>query len=220
MGRPGTINRQPPTTNHQPSTINRQPPTAPCPLADHLNTVRDLASYDPATDTTTVANHLAYDAFGTLTSQTAPTLQPLFLFTARPFDPDTALQNNLHRWYDPAAGRWLSEDPLVFQQKDGNPYRYVGNSVTTGVDAWGLYYTLSVRFSPSLDFGAVTNANAEYKWTWSPEEIFKRSDGTSRPLPLTSELLSNVVFWRVGQATSCVIPSVNGTPCISGMICW
>ncbi len=44
------------------------------PLADHLGTIRDLAVYDPATDTTTVVNHRTFDAYGNLQSQTsAPT---------------------------------------------------------------------------------------------------------------------------------------------------
>ncbi|GIX01682.1 MAG: hypothetical protein KatS3mg112_0619 [Thermogutta sp.] len=69
-------------------------------LTDHLNTVRDIARFDPQTGATTVVNHLIYDAFGRVTSESNPAVDSLFLFTARPFDPDTGLQNNLNRWYD------------------------------------------------------------------------------------------------------------------------
>jgi RHS repeat-associated protein len=82
-------------------------------LTDHLNTVRDIAKYDPQTGVTTVVNHLVYDAFGNVTSESNPAVDSLFLFTARPFDQDSRLQYNLNRWYDPAVGRWLSEDPVV-----------------------------------------------------------------------------------------------------------
>ncbi|MBC7353662.1 MAG: hypothetical protein H5U08_14975 [Thermogutta sp.] len=34
-----------------------------CTLTDHLNTVRDIAKYNPGSDMTTVVNHLIYDAF-------------------------------------------------------------------------------------------------------------------------------------------------------------
>ncbi|GAB6184545.1 hypothetical protein JCM17478_00470 [Thermopirellula anaerolimosa] len=68
-----------------------------------------------------------------------PAVDSLFLFTARPFDPDTGLQNNLHRWYDPAVGRWLSEDPLGFAVDDMNLYRYVSNIPVSMRDALGLY---------------------------------------------------------------------------------
>ncbi len=74
-------------------------------LTDHQNTVRDLALYNPGTDTTTVVNHLKYDAFGNVTAESNPAVDSLFLYTARSFDTDTGLQNNLNRWYDPAHGQ-------------------------------------------------------------------------------------------------------------------
>ncbi len=83
-------------------------------LVDHQNTVRDLAQYNPGTDATTVVNHLKYDAFGNVTAESNPAVDALFHYTARPFDSDTGLQNNLNRWYDPRTGNWLSEDPVVF----------------------------------------------------------------------------------------------------------
>jgi RHS repeat-associated protein len=55
------------------------------------------------------------------------------------FDSETGLQNNLHRWYDPGTGRWISEDPIGFAAGDANLYRYVGNASTIYVDAMGLH---------------------------------------------------------------------------------
>ncbi|MEJ5312505.1 MAG: RHS repeat-associated core domain-containing protein [Anaerolineae bacterium] len=92
---------------------------------------------------TAVVNHLIYDAFGRVTAESNPAVDSLFLFTARPFDPDTVLQNNLNRWYDFRVGRWLSEDPIGFAGGDGNLYRYVGNSPNTGLDPIG--YALRTR---------------------------------------------------------------------------
>ena len=68
---------------------------------------------------TTVVNHLIYDAFGKVTSESNPAVDSLFLFTARPFDANTGLQNNLNRWYDARVGRWLSEDPIGFAGASG-----------------------------------------------------------------------------------------------------
>jgi len=75
------------------------------PLGDHLNTVRDLATYDSGTDSTTIANHRVFDAFGKAASETNSNLACLFAFTGRPYDVSTALQNNLNRWFDPHVGR-------------------------------------------------------------------------------------------------------------------
>jgi RHS repeat-associated protein len=107
-------------------------------LTDHLNTVRDLVAYDPATDTTTVIKHITYGAFGNVTNDSAPGIDSLFLFTARPYDADTHLQNNLNRWYDLSIGRWISEDPIGFEAGDGNLYRYVANRPSLLVDPFGL----------------------------------------------------------------------------------
>ncbi len=110
-------------------------------LADHLNTVRDIAKYDPQTGVTTVVNHLVYDASGRVTQMGSrrrePAVDSLFLFTARPFDPDTNLQNNLNRWYDASIGRWLSEDPIGFDGGDANQYHYCGNRPTKATDPTG-----------------------------------------------------------------------------------
>ena len=100
---------------------------------------------------TTVVNHLIYDAFGRLTSETSPAVDSLFLFTARPFDQDTQLQNNLNRWYDARVGRWLSEDPVGYPLKPSLPlfigsnttaaqvnlYAYVNNNPLSNVDSTG-----------------------------------------------------------------------------------
>jgi RHS repeat-associated protein len=108
------------------------------PLTDNLGTVRDLATYDSQNDTTTVANHITYDAYGKLTSETNSAVAHLFGFTGRPFDEATGLQNNLNRWYDPATGRWLSQDPSGFDARDMDLYRYVGNCPVRSTDPSGL----------------------------------------------------------------------------------
>ncbi len=108
------------------------------PLTDHQNTVRDLAVYDEVLDETSVANHIAYDAFGNVLSETNAAVDHLFGYTGRPFDETTGLQNNLHRWYDAVVGRWLNEDPIGMEGGDANFYRYVHNEPTNGLDSSGL----------------------------------------------------------------------------------
>jgi RHS repeat-associated protein len=113
-------------------------------LTDNLGTVRDLAEYDPATQTTSIVNHQVFSAFGQLESQTnlsnpqAAAVDCLFGFTGQLFDTATGLQNNLNRWYDPATGTWLSQDPKGFAAGDANLQRYVGNGATYHTDPMGL----------------------------------------------------------------------------------
>jgi RHS repeat-associated protein len=107
-------------------------------LADHENSVRDLAAYDPGTDTTTVANHRVYDSFGNLKSETNAAVDCLFGYTGRQFDKATGLQNNVNRWYDSVVGRWVSEDPIGFGGGDSNINRYVRNAPGGFIDPNGL----------------------------------------------------------------------------------
>jgi len=108
-------------------------------LTDHLNSVRDLAEYNSGTDTTSVVKHITYDAFGNVTSDSATTIGVLFKFTARPYDEDGELQNNLNRWYDLSTGRWMSTDPIGFSAGDLNLYRYVGSGPAARRDPRGTF---------------------------------------------------------------------------------
>ncbi|MEW4451991.1 RHS repeat-associated core domain-containing protein [Bremerella sp. JC817] len=106
-------------------------------LTDHLGTVRDVVDYDSGTDTTTVQNHLAYEAYGNITSETNSSIDFLFAFTGRERDGESDLQYNRARYYDAAVGRWTGEDPLGFEAGDENLSRYAGNSVLHFADPSG-----------------------------------------------------------------------------------
>jgi hypothetical protein len=53
------------------------------------------------------------------------------------------------RWYDPATGRWTSQDPIGFGGGDANLYRYVANSPTNGTDPSGLLPYVNPAAIPS-----------------------------------------------------------------------
>jgi RHS repeat-associated protein len=108
------------------------------PLTDHLGTIRDLAVYTNGPDTTAVENHIQYDSFGNIIDESDDGVTHRFGFTGRPFDAESALQNNLNRWYDPVAGQWMSQDPIGFVGRDDNLTRYVGNQPDWFIDPKGL----------------------------------------------------------------------------------
>ena len=78
-------------------------------LADHLGTVRDVVDSAGA-----VVTHRTYDSFGRITGETDPTLGYAYAFTGALLDRETGLQHHRARYYDPAHGRWISEDPIGF----------------------------------------------------------------------------------------------------------
>jgi RHS repeat-associated protein len=120
------------------------------PLADHQQSVRDVVSRNPTTGLTVRRKHTEFDSFGKVTDEVffdqsgtpivdpqthAEAIDQVFGYTGRALDESTGLSNNLHRWYDAAVGRWISEDPIW---DDTNRYRYVGNTPISKVDPSGL----------------------------------------------------------------------------------
>ena len=129
-------------------------------LTDHLGTVRDLAEYDAVSGDTTVVNHIVYDAFGRIVSETDSTIDFLYGFTGRERDTESDLQYNRARYYDAALGRWLSQDPIGFEAGDANLYRYVGNRPITATDPSGLEYaTLDEEY---IALGGPTYVESDY----------------------------------------------------------
>jgi RHS repeat-associated protein len=91
-----------------------------------------------STSTAAMAKTYSYDAFGKLTASTGTLLNTL-QYTARVFDPETGIYFYRARYYDAAAGRFLSEDPIGFVGGGLNFYDYVlGNPVLFN-DPFGLW---------------------------------------------------------------------------------
>ncbi|GIW91978.1 MAG: hypothetical protein KatS3mg110_0019 [Pirellulaceae bacterium] len=61
-----------------------------------------------------VLNHLRYEAFGRITSETNAAVDFLFAYTGRERDEESGLFYCRDRYYDLAAGRFIGEDPLGF----------------------------------------------------------------------------------------------------------
>ncbi len=69
------------------------------------------------------------------------------------YDPDTKLVHFGYREYDPAIGRWLSKDPLLFGGGDSNLYGYVLQDPVNLVDPSGEF-AVPVIVSAGIAFGA------------------------------------------------------------------
>jgi len=82
-------------------------------------------------------NRYRYSAFGKM-RQAEEGVSNSYTYTAREWDADAGLYYYRARWYDPAVGRFLSEDPIGFARGDGNLYRYVANDPVNLIDPFGL----------------------------------------------------------------------------------
>jgi RHS repeat-associated protein len=99
--------------------------------ADGLGSVTSLTNTSGAN-----AQTYTYDSFGNLTASSG-SLTNSFRYTAREFDTETSLYYYRARYYDPAAGRFLSEDPSGFRE-GVNFYKYGGNNAVNLTDPMGL----------------------------------------------------------------------------------
>jgi RHS repeat-associated protein len=107
-------------TNHQHSTVA---------LLDHNGDVAERYSYDPFGVPT------VHDAAGDPIAQSAYGNKRLY--TGLPWLPDLGLYDTRQRLYNPAAGRFLTQDPAHDPANLGNPYTYVGNNPGAYVDPYG-----------------------------------------------------------------------------------
>ena len=99
--------------------------------ADGLGSITSLTASNG-----TLAQSYTYDSFGNMANSSG-SLTNFFRYTAREFDSETNLYYYRARYYDPGAGRFLSEDPVRFR---GSPsfYAYVGNDAPNLIDPSGL----------------------------------------------------------------------------------
>jgi RHS repeat-associated protein len=102
-------------------------------LTDRLGTIRDVVN-----TTGTVLDHVIYDSFGNVTSETNATNGDRFKFTGREYDAATGLYYYRARYYDPSTGRFMRQDPSGYAAGDSNLYRYTGNGPTNETDPAGL----------------------------------------------------------------------------------
>jgi RHS repeat-associated protein len=92
-------------------------------LGDNQGSIRDVVDGNG-----TVIDHVVYDSFGKVQSQSNAGYELRFGYTGREQDAETGLDYYRARYYDASNGRFISEDPLSFEAGDGNLTRYVGNS--------------------------------------------------------------------------------------------
>lgn len=108
------------------------------PLHDHAGNV--IALIDP--DAREIVESYSYSAFGRETiyangtEVARSTVNNLWRFAEKPIDEESGLIYFGFRYYDPALGRWISQDP---SREDGpNLYAYLHNNPTNYIDHFGL----------------------------------------------------------------------------------
>jgi RHS repeat-associated protein len=102
-------------------------------LTDREGSVRNLVDANG-----TLQDTIAYDPFGSITSESAASFGDRYKYTAEQWDGVVKLQYNGGRYYDPFTQRWTSQDPIGFDAGDANLHRYAGNNPTNLSDPTGM----------------------------------------------------------------------------------
>jgi RHS repeat-associated protein len=120
-------------------------------LGDYQGSVRTWVKPDG-----TIESSRSFDGFGNLTGQTAQNSTDRFMYTARERDAQLGIYYYRARYYDPAAGRFLSGDVFGFGGGDSHVYRYVFNQPTRFADPTGaLIFTPAVLWGAAKVIGAI-----------------------------------------------------------------
>jgi RHS repeat-associated protein len=114
-------------------------------------------------DSGAIVQRLQMDAFGNV-ERLASIFDNAIFYTGKKYDPETGLYYFHHRYYDPALGRFISEDPAM---QFINPYTYADNNPLRYVDPDG-------EFIHILIIGAVIGYVSHGVTTgdWVSEEAF------------------------------------------------
>jgi RHS repeat-associated protein len=120
----------------------------------------------------TILNHIVYDSFGKVKSQSNASVEFRYGYTGREQDNETGLDYYRARYYDAANGRFISEDPIGFSAGDSNLTRYVGNSPTNWVDPSGLQELPNVNIIDNFGTGiAILYTAGKLLYDYSPGSI-------------------------------------------------
>ncbi len=126
-------------------------------LMDKLGSVRDIA----AALTGAVIDHVVYDSFGNVVSETSPANGDRFKFAGMEWDATVGQYDDHARGYDSAIGRFMSLDPMGFAAGDVNIYRYVGNGATNAVDTSGETQQQGANLSGPSPFSPQGNGTTQ-----------------------------------------------------------
>ena len=148
-------------------------------LLDHLGSALGLVD-----GSGTITATYQYDPWGVLVSSTGNIENPL-RFTAREYDEESGLYYVRARYYDPAAGRFISRDPLGIDA-GLNLYAYVFNNPVSLIDPSGTQVVNVIRaFGRGVLHlgGQLTNhAAATMARTGGASNFFAHSQSEARAL--------------------------------------
>jgi len=191
---------------------------------DNLQSVLGLSGHEG-----TVLQTISYGPFGMKIGGTGSANNNNLHFTGREEDPDSGLYYFRARYYDPAIGRFITEDPKGFDA-GVNFYEYVSNNPVNANDPSGLE-TIVTRLGNNVNmnltvmyYGPGINSTIQKQWdraivnnwtgTFPPYNVKLSVTSVIPPLPPGDYSTYNKVYVPV---TSSKPPKVDGEGGMTGV---
>jgi RHS repeat-associated protein len=133
-------------------------------LTDMLGSVRDIIS-----TAGTVLDHVVYDSFGNIVTETNGTNGDRLKFAGMELDSLAGQYYDRARTYNPGTGKFTAQDPMGFTAGSANLYGYVGNGPTDDTDPSGMDALAQAALSGSL---------AQIALPAQPQPIGQQTSGT------------------------------------------
>jgi RHS repeat-associated protein len=186
-------------------------------LTDNLGSVRDVVDA-----TGTSRNHVVFDSFGNLTSETNPSFDTQFSFTGREFDAETGNYDYRFRPFRPSNGHFLEEDPIGLMMQgeisrhyprwslptennqnlptvDLNLYRYVGNNPINSTDPTGLYGQIDGARDPlrSIFFTTLKNGSKNQDFANDMKDVVRKRDKDKNFVAITEDVSFAIIVYSL-----------------------
>ena len=124
-------------------------------LPDKLGSVRDIVSTSG-----TVLDHVVYDSFGNIVTETNASNGDRFKYAGMQFDAAIGQYYDDARWYSPSNGTFISLDPMGFSAGTVNLFGYTGDDPTNATDPTGD--SSSSGYQPQGEMIAGVTASISY----------------------------------------------------------
>ncbi len=188
-------------------------------LPDNQGTVRDVVELSGTT--TSEVDHIVYDGFGNITTQTTPSDQPRFTYDGMPFDSASGMYDDGVRNYAATDAVFASLDPISFLSGQTNLSEYCGNNPTNYTDPSGEQARQGVGQAVEDGNQPAQDGTQTQSWFFNASDLYSQAVEKIDELPTAvSDSLRNLsdqVQKEASSSNSQLLQSINMASVLRGM---
>jgi RHS repeat-associated protein len=161
-----------------------------------------------------VSSSFRYGAYGTVNASTGASA-PIYVGYAGQLQDPSGLLYMRSRWYDPAAGRFMTHDPSGADPTSGtpNPFGYAGGNPAIRVDPTGLAAADESSGGCETADGCAYQPAADGNWAYAIADVFRdldSSDTGTRVAAYAKVTVTGLIAGGIGAAAWAGVCAVAG----------